>query len=417
MRIDEINILKGLAKRVREISELPEMEVRKARWYNHNSLKSERPLILCFPENAWNELIPQKELQCTEPIFRSWEYELRQRIYTWDNLRDDNVVTGNFDICNIFYVSDYNIPVEVHKTNAIDGAYSWDTKFDSLGDLLNKIKHREFVYNKDETGCIFELAKEVFGDILNVRLRGPSCFTFGLSVEAIKLTGFENFMLYMYDEPENLHKLMEFLMKDNMMLMDFLEKERLVAPNNENDYIPSGGIGYTNEIGSQNKQSYTFADMWGFADSQETVSVSPQAFNEFVFTYQKPLLERMGLLSYGCCEPLDNRWNYIKEMTNLRRVSVSPWADQQKMADFMGNKYIYARKPNPAYVCSGFDEEIIRKDLKNTLSIARNCNLEIILKDTHTIHIKATIALFMHFIYLSYQLFLIQIIIPAPEWR
>jgi len=386
MNIEEIKILRELAKRVREISDLPEMKDRRQSWFNHNMLIKGRPLILCFPENAWNEILPPDRIKCIDPIYRQWEYELSKRIYSWEHLRDDNVIESTFDISNIICVSDYNIAVNINKTNSNDGAYSWDAQFDNLQDLLRAMRHREFSCKRDETSRVFELAHEVFDGILKVRLRGPNCFTFGLSVEAIKLTGLENFMLYMYDDPENLHKLMEFLMKDNLMFMDFLERERLLSPNNENDYIPSGGVGYTKEIGAEKKLAYTFNDMWGFADSQETSSVSPNAFNEFVLTYQKPLLKRMGLLSYGCCESLDNRWNFIKGLNNLRRVSVSPWADQQKMADYMGDKYIYARKSNPSYVCANFDKDIIRKDIKNTISIAKKCNLEIILKDTHTVH-------------------------------
>ncbi|MDP7287961.1 MAG: hypothetical protein QGH94_08205, partial [Phycisphaerae bacterium] len=60
-------------------------------------------------------------------------------------------------------------------------------------------------------------------------------------------------------------------------------------------------------------------DMWGFCESQETVGVSPEMFEEFVFPYQMPILERFGLNCYGCCEPLDNRWHVVKRFPRLRR--------------------------------------------------------------------------------------------------
>ena len=40
-------------------------------------------------------------------------------------------------------------------------------------------------------------------------------------------------------------------------------------------------------------------DMWGFAESQETVGVSPRMFAEFIFPDQLPILERFGLNCYG----------------------------------------------------------------------------------------------------------------------
>jgi hypothetical protein len=89
---------------------------------------------------------------------------------------------------------------------------------------------------------------------------------------------------------------------------------------------------------------------------------------------------------YGCCEPLDKRWDVVKQFPHLRRVSVSPWADKRKMAEQLADKYIYSLKPNPADLAmSTFDEERIRADLREVLQITRNCCVEIIMKDNHTI--------------------------------
>ncbi len=82
-------------------------------------------------------------------------------------------------------------------------------------------------------------------------------------------------------------------------------------------------------------------DMWGFGESQETTQVSPSMFEEFIFPYQLPILERFGLNCYGCCEPLNKRWYLIKKIPRLRRVSISPWADLHDMAEKLGSNYIY----------------------------------------------------------------------------
>ena len=70
-------------------------------------------------------------------------------------------------------------------------------------------------------------------------------------------------------------------------------------------------------------------------------------FGEFIFPYQLPLLERFGLNCYGCCEPLDRRWSVVKQVPRLRRVSVSAWADWAKMAELLGDRYIFSLKPRP----------------------------------------------------------------------
>ena len=53
----------------------------------------------------------------------------------------------------------------------------------------------------------------------------------------------------------------------------------------------------------------------------------------------------------------------------------------------LGRRYVYCRKPNPALISTQrFDEESIRADLNATLSAAAaQCNLEIVMKDVHTL--------------------------------
>jgi hypothetical protein len=157
-----------------------------------------------------------------------------------------------------------------------------------------------------------------------------------------------------------------------------------LSPHNANDYTGSGGVGYTRELEPAGER-VMLRDLWGFSESQETVGVSPAMFGEFIFPYQMPLLEQFGLNCYGCCEPVHLRLEYLLRIPRLRRVSVSPWCDQQIMADALRGKAVFSRKPNPALVCVGNDEAVIRRDLRQTLQIAGRGALEIIMKDTHTV--------------------------------
>lgn len=126
--------------------------------------------------------------------------------------------------------------------------------------------------------------------------------------------------------------------------------------------------------------------MWGFAESQVTGDISPEMFEEFIFPYQKEILNRFGLNCYGCCEPLEKRFELLTQIPNLRRLSVSAWADKHLMADQLGTDYIYSRKPNPAILAQpdvNLDE--LRKAIREDLSAARNCRVEYIMKDNHTL--------------------------------
>ena len=127
-------------------------------------------------------------------------------------------------------------------------------------------------------------------------------------------------------------------------------------------------------------------DMWGFAESQETVGVSPEMFREFVLPYQMSIMKRFGLNCYGCCEPLDIRWQYVKDFPRLRRISVSPWADVQKMAEYLENKYVMSLKPSPTPLAvHSMDEDAVRNELAEKLELSRGCCVEVIMKDNHTL--------------------------------
>lgn len=95
-------ILRELALRVAEIAKRPEQNEKRELWRKHNALESTRPLILCSPENAWFEIIPENDLVCQSKLARDWEFRLRQEIFWGDNMGDDYVVEPHFDIAHIF---------------------------------------------------------------------------------------------------------------------------------------------------------------------------------------------------------------------------------------------------------------------------------------------------------------------------
>jgi hypothetical protein len=171
--------------------------------------------------------------------------------------------------------------------------------------------------------------------------------------------------------------------------LEFLERNGLLSLNNDGTYVGSGGFGWTRELPQPDfAGKVRTCDMWGFAESQETVGISPRMFAEFVFPYQVSILERFGLNCYGCCEPLDTRWHIVEQIPRLRRVSISPWSNIAVMAERLGDRYIFSMKPSPTDLAlPSFDEEHVRAKLRQALQITRqhNCRVEVIMKDNHTI--------------------------------
>jgi len=380
-------VLRSLAARFREIAELPEQASRRRRLAAHNGLRPERPVVLAYPEGAWEELLPAASMQCGNEKLRGWENSLRQKIYWWEHLRDDNTVEPFFKIGWHVQRGDYGLKI-AYEHGANRGSYHWVAPLQDIEAGFDRLKTAVYTVDREGTYGDVALAGEIFGDLLPARIRGLYWWTSGLTWEAIKLIGLETLMLAPYDQPEGLHRLMGFLRDEQLKFITWMETEGLLTDTNEDDYVGSGGVAYTGELpqaGRQPGAPVCLRDTWGFAESQETVGVSPDMVAEFILPYQFPILEKFGLNSYGCCEPLHDRIDPILHIPRLRRLSVSPWCDQKIMAEKLGRNYVFSRKPNPTQICLTFNEESIRKDLAETLALAGAGSLEIIMKDTATV--------------------------------
>ena len=129
-------------------------------------------------------------------------------------------------------------------------------------------------------------------------------------------------------------------------------------------------------------------DMWGSANSQETVGVAPAMFHEFCFPYYRDICAPMGLLYYGCCEPLHNKLEILASIPRLRKISMSPWVDVDKAAPWLGGRYVFSCKPSPAVLATDtWNPDEARRQLRAVLEKTRRnaCVVEIIMKDNHSL--------------------------------
>ena len=380
-------VLRELARKVLELSQRPCEKEKTALWKKHNSLQETRPLVFCDPENGWYEMIPHTELQCLGDLARIWEFRLRKEIYWAEKLQDDRVITDKFYVQYVYDMSDFGVRHIVIGANDLNGAYTWEPDIKNFEEDLPRLHTRKIVLDKARSQQLYLLARDVLGDILDVRYDGCFWWSNGMTYDLVNFRGMSQFMMDMYDYPEEIHRLMALLRDDVLERLDFLDENGLLTLNTAGEYVGSGGFGWTGELPQTDYCGHVRpSDMWGFSESQETIGISPQMFHEFIYDYQLPILKRFGLNCYGCCEPIDKRWDIIKDTPNLRRVSVSAWADRQDMAEKLGRKFIYSWKPRPSDLAvSEMDEAGVRKYIRETVKTAKNARLEIIMKDNHTL--------------------------------
>ena len=380
-------VLRKLASKVKELSARPCEKEKIALWKRHNALKETRPLVFCDPENGWYEMIPHTVLQCTGNLGRIWEFRLRKEIYWAEQLQDDKVITDKFYVQYIYDVSDFGLRHEVTPSDDLNGAYAFIPDISDYEKDLSRMHTRKIKFDKARLEQLFILAQDILGDILDVAYEGCFWWSNGMTFDLMSFRGMTQMMMDMYDHPEHLHRLMALLRDDAMERLDFLEENKLLTLNTAGNYVGSGGFGWTDELPRDDfSGTVRAADIWGFCESQETIGISPAMFEEFIYRYQLPILSRFGLNCYGCCEPIDKRWHIIKDMPNLRRVSVSAWANRKDMAEKLSGDFVYSWKPNPADLAvPEMNAEKVRQYIRETVQIARNNRLEIIMKDNHTL--------------------------------
>lgn len=382
---EDRNILRDLAKRVADIADLPIMADRRELWKKHNSLKTTQPLVLIFPEGSWEELLPHSVLKCQDNKARGIEWSLRSRIYYYEHFQDDTVIEKEWIVSKVIHSTGWGLEARHIPSTEPRGAWHFDPVIKEPSDL-KKLKIPEITYDEEASKRNLTEAQELFGDMLDVKQKGVSHISFHLMNYYTGLRGLEEVMRDMYENPGMLHDAMAFFEEGHKHILKRYVDLNLLSLNNDSTYQNTGGNGYTDELPKPgfDPNRVRFCDMWGSAEAQELAQVSPKMHVEFSMEYEKRLLEPFGLTGYGCCEDLTRKLDDVFTIPHIRRISVAPSANVDACAEKLGKKYIFSWKPQPSHLIGNFDKEFIRNYIKHTLDVAKDCVLEMILKDTHT---------------------------------
>lgn len=389
-------ILRALAEEVAEVAGRPEQAEKTDLWTRHNDLEETPPPILVGPENSWNEIFRfDRDIECAGTMAQDWEMWLRKQLYWANAIKDDTPIERRF------YVPHYGDNPEwiIAEANIGDEdkshAYAWkpvledldDNEFDSI-DVNELIEDQVVVVDPEASDTALALAEDVLGDLLEVKRRSWWFWSSHLVLAYSYYRGIQTMMLDFFDHPNKVHEINARLTDTYVAKLQQLEREGVLTSNATNHWVGSGGLGLTTELTYKEMPDVTLKDMWGLVEQQEASGLSQGMYEEFIFPYMSRVAALFGLTSVGCCEPLDPWWDVLEKIPNLRRVSVSPWANRAKMSEYLGSDYVYSFKVNPSPVTvPNMDENHVRRELSEFLPMARaNGNRsELILKDLHTL--------------------------------
>ncbi|MFW6138968.1 MAG: hypothetical protein ACOC7U_07335 [Spirochaetota bacterium] len=135
----EKQVLRGLAERVAELAGSPPMSEKRSLWKRHNMLERTRPVVFCDPENGWNEIITEAQMQCKQgSIARRWEMDLRKEIFWGEEMGDDRPVEPFFDVPYTVSPDDWGLKATYHRTEEL-GSCVWDNPVKDYTTDLKKL--------------------------------------------------------------------------------------------------------------------------------------------------------------------------------------------------------------------------------------------------------------------------------------
>ncbi|HHW49228.1 MAG TPA: hypothetical protein GXX14_11535 [Clostridiaceae bacterium] len=395
------DVLRKLATQVMEIANKPKQKERRELWRKLNSLKMVRPMVNVNGFMWWEEVYPSEEtLECQHPACREAEIYFRQCIFH-DWIGDDTVIEPWVVLRSVYGAPYKNTPemgdlywcsntwgVEFKRKPSPEkrGAWVFDPVIVELDDF-KKMTKPVHIIDEEKTAEHFNAVNDLIGDIMPVIMdRGPMIRTYGGSIlhDLCLLRGLEQVYIDMIENPEWLHEVLSFMtesVRDLHAQAEAAGDLRLI--NQFNQSMP-----YCEELEdpSPDTKPVKRKELWHFFEGQEFTCVSPEMTDEFAIRYHKILAEEYALCAYGCCEDLTNKIPYLKKIKNLRTVAVVPWADIEKCAEQIQGDYVFSWRPDPSStLCNGFDADFLRKTLIDGLEKSRGCNVEINLKDVHTI--------------------------------
>ena len=355
-----------------------------------NDLKPIRPVVL-IDELPWAEMNINEEmtLRCEDPVLRGVEWHLRSTIYKAKHLPADMIIAPYVPVHKVIRFAGIGVDVD-ERTIVIQGrdtihAHEYHDQLATEADL-DKIHNDVVTYDREETLRRHQLVADAIGDVLPVRLKGVEYASIGTWDLIARYRGVSNLLIDLAERPEFMHRMVRKLHDVRWDVIRQIEELGLF----DNDPY---SLHCTPSLASDlpgpdfDGEHVKLKNVWGRAVAQIFASVSGPMHEEFDIDYIKEPLSRCGLVYYGCCEPLDKKMDIVKKIPNLRKISVTPWADVNVAAEAIGGNYVLASKPNPASVAFGrLDPDLLRKEIRTILDACKRngspCDL--VLKDIST---------------------------------
>ena len=379
------DILRELAGRKAALASSSRNDEILAMWHKQAKGLRDTPTVRLLFSNFTGEVLDPR-MRCEGKEARQLERQLLSSMVGRELFDDDTPISDRFDVNVFLSGSPFGVRPNITRAKGSIG-YHIEPVTDDIERDFDLFLGGGFTVDMEGTKEWCALADSIFGDILPSRIMQPS-LRGAITNPLVKLINMETYYMSMYDCPEKLHELMDMATTIYEKYYDYLEENKLLLPTNGFSAVAQESFAFTDELPSEGEITST-NQLWGFLESQETTAVSPDMYGEFVYPYFDRMVKRFGLLSYGCCERVDNIWtDYLSKWDNLRKLSVSPFNNESLVGEYLrGTRVVYYSKPRAEYVTNPgpLDEDAIRRCFRDISLASSGCMLEVAQREVGTI--------------------------------
>ena len=336
----------------------------------------------------WDEIFNDK-LKCSTLFLRFIEKTLMKIIHQ-DKLNDDMIIEPYLAVAPMYIPGDltkrWGVEIKHSEITAEGGSWGFMPALVEESDI-DKLVGYDHKIDEKATAENFGKLQDAFGDVFKVVVSRAPIYKGGygdIVADFARLRGLEQLMWDMVDRPEWVHRVCAF-MRDAILRQHQQAEDagHWTLIDGANQAMP-----YSRELPDPSADGKPAGrkQLWANIAAQELAQVSPAMHEEFALQYQLPIMEKFGLIAYGCCEDLTNKIDMLRKIPNLRRIAVTPFANVARCAEQIKTDYIMSWRPSPAdMICTGFKPDKARNLIREGLQASKGCLVDLNLKDVQTI--------------------------------
>lgn len=378
--------LRALAAQQAELAASQRNQALVRDWMTHAAQGAGARAMVRIEINTFEQDVLPPLQVCEGAAARDIEKRMLRPIANFTLFEDDTLVPAYYPVCEHSHFVPFGLRVKTKETGGL--GHHFVPYLHELEEDYPLLGASEYGVDEEATQKEIADTEAIFGDILPVR-RISNAFYCTPMQDIVHIMDMDDMYIAMVDDEELFCSMLDRLTDDYLAYFNMLAKGGHVRTAARGQHLCQGTYCFTDEL-TDDLTTPELNRYWLFMDAQETSGISPDMYKAIVFPYYRKLMDSFGLVSYGCCEATHPIWdNCLCRLSNLRKVSISPWCDEAAMGERLRNTNItYLRKPPATLLGVGaaLDEDEVRRCFAQTARASLGCKTEIIQRDVYELH-------------------------------